>query len=210
MTRLFCLLALTFSLSSGSAGTKEPAKDLFEAAARGDLSSLQRAKGRIHVKNAAGESLLIKAADAGQTKTVEWLLRNGAVLDETDAAGSTALLYAVSSGEEETALLLIEKGADLEKVYGEKKESIVFEAVRLGRNKILEKILSKKPELAKKANTDGETPLFEAVRSAQSESAKILLKKGADKNARNKKGRKAADLADPKTDSVLIQILGSD
>ncbi|MBX3040576.1 MAG: ankyrin repeat domain-containing protein [Bdellovibrionaceae bacterium] len=204
MTKLFLILMLGFS---PLVFAKKAVPDLFAAAESGDLATLKNHKSALKEKNSAGESLLIKAVSAGQMETAKWLIRNGADVNEADLSGGTALLYAVSGGEEELALLLIEKGADLEKTYGERKESVVFEAVRLGQNKVLEKILTKSPKLAQGANTEGETALFEAVRSAQSKSAQILLKKGADKAVRNKKGRKAVDLADPKTDSALIQIL---
>lgn len=205
MTKL--LFAVLFAVSPVSFAKMSAGPDLFKAAVSGDLATLRRHKKSLKTKTAAGESLLMKAAGAGRLVTVKWLAQNGADLNETDRDGGTALFYAVSSGEKETALFLIDKGADLEKTYGEKKESLVFETVRLGQNEVLRRILSKAPSLAQRTNEDGETALFEAVRSAQSESAKILLEKGADKSVRDKKGRKAVDLTDPKTDSALIRIL---
>jgi ankyrin repeat protein len=90
---------------------------------------------------------------------------------------------------------------------GEKKENLLFEAIRGGNLEILQLLLKIKPDLVNDKNSDGETALFETVRSEQSAAATTLLKNGADREVKNNKGQRAIDLTDPKTDSKIISVL---
>jgi ankyrin repeat protein len=197
---------LLFLLASGSLW----AADLHEAAERADLSTLKaqiKTKAQANARNAAGESLLIVAAGIDQAKVLQFLLAKGADINAKDNDGKTALFYAVSAGLEKNAILLIEKKADLSIQYGEKKESILFEAVRQGQMKTIKAIANKDRSLLEMTNTDHETPIFEAVRAAQSVSAEALIAAGAKRDAKNKDGKTAADLADPTMDTKILKIL---
>lgn len=203
---VFMIIAL-LSVSGLSWG-RSAEDSVFEAALRGDLKSVQSFK-NLKAKNSNGETLLILAASNGHSPLVLWLLDQGVSANETDHEGGSALLYAVSSGDESIAKVLIDRGADLSKTYGANAEVISFEAARMGLTSTLEKILDKKPELLKKTNSLGETALHIAVRAAQSETLEVLLKKGVNRDIRNKKGQRAIDLADPKSDQSLIKILSN-
>lgn len=185
--------------------------DVFQAAERADLATLRKevtTSAQANAKSAAGETLLIKAADSGTLKAVEFLLSKGADVNAVDAAGNSALFYAVAGGREDIALLLIGKKADLKKIYGEKKENILFEAARLGAVKVIQAVAKKDKSLVNQTNVDGDTALIEAVRSSQSEAARALLKAGARVDAKNKAGKTAASFADPATDAKMLKVLG--
>lgn len=154
-----------------------------------------------------GIPALVAAAQDSRFDLVKKLLAKGADINSADREGNTALFHAVSVADEKSALLLISKGADLSRVYGDKKQNILFETVRGGSQPILSALLKKSPRLAKETDANGETAVFEAVRAAQSSALKILLKAGASKNARNKDGHRAIDLAKPGVDDELIKLL---
>lgn len=202
-----CLLGLcVFTFTSlASAAT-----DLHEAARRSDFDTIKKevqTPKEANARNNEAESLLISAAEGGEEKIVLFLLERGADINAIDRNGQTPLYRAISAGNTNVALLLIKRGANLRFQYGDKKESILFEAVRLGNLDVIRELIKARPQLLKETNTDGETALFEAVRSAQADAARLLVELGIDKEARDKNGRKARDLADPTTDSEVIKAL---
>ena len=86
------------------------AADLVEAAARGDLTTLQHCLTRISVNapDRYGETALMAAAENGQPEVVKFLLANGARADVADRYGNTALirtLLILEWGPEESLLL---------------------------------------------------------------------------------------------------------
>src|SRR5690606_13155553 len=63
----------------------------------------------------SGESLLMWAADAGETQAVKLLLDHGAVVDTRDPGfGQTALMFAARAGHEAIVALLLEHGAEVD------------------------------------------------------------------------------------------------
>jgi len=126
---------------------------------------------------------LMNAAYNGQKEVVELLIANGADVNAKSVGGnnegSTALMFAAQAGQKEVVELLIAKGADVNA-----------------------------------RSTDGETPLMYAVQCAgvfhpdvfgvrsyaknlaiQKATMKVLIANGADVNARDNKGKTAADWA---------------
>ncbi len=57
---------------------------------------------------------LLEAAGDGKLETVQWLLQNGASLQEKDDNGSTALLVAAANGQLQTVQWLLQNGASLQ------------------------------------------------------------------------------------------------
>ena len=92
-----------------------PSKELFLAARRGDVGSMEaaiRQGGDVNVINEErGETPLVSAAKHGHRAAVEYLLSNGA-LDHVTAKGTTALFEASRAGHLETAAALLDRGAD--------------------------------------------------------------------------------------------------
>lgn len=116
------------------------------------------------------------------------------------------MFLAVSTGApKEIVATLLNAGAKIDQRDGEKKQTVLFEAVRLGHAEIISLLVKKDPKLVNVTDTDGETALFEAVRSAQSTAVTALLSAGADRKIKNKKGQVALDLAQPKSDQKIIE-----
>ena len=152
-----------------------------------------------------GLPALVAAVQDSRLDLVKKLAAKGADVNAADKEGHTALFHAVSQGDEKIAAFLIAKGADLSRKYDERKQNVLFETVRGGSLPILEALLKKSPGLAKETDQNGETAVFEAVRAAQSSALRLLLKYGAPKDAKNKAGQKAIDLAKPGVDDELIK-----
>ena len=184
------------------------AKTVAQACDQGDLPALKKLVSKnVDLRGQGGETPLIRCVSAGQAAAVAYLVDRKAALNLTNSSGRTALAYAVSNHQDQIAQLLISKGADVGLKFGEKKENLLFEAIRAGALEILPVILKSKPSIVNDKNVDGESALFEAVRSEQSQAAVLLLKSGADRDIRNNSGLRAIDLADPKIDTKIIAVL---
>ena len=84
---------------------------LMVAAERDDahrcVSMLAHARADLDLRDAAGETALMKAARLGSVHTVRLLLSMGARADLKDASSFTALLHAAYEGHRVTALILL-------------------------------------------------------------------------------------------------------
>ena len=88
--------------------------DLWEAVARGDLNTLQRALESgldSDVRESNGNTPLIVAAMFGQTDLVRLLIENKAALDVQNNDGATALFVAALFGHPDAVKLLLAAGA---------------------------------------------------------------------------------------------------
>jgi ankyrin repeat protein len=97
-----------------------PGAALFEALDRGDLACIRELLAQGADINAldprtplyGGETVLINAANRGNTEMVQFLLANGADVDTRSASGWTALMRACNAGDFDCARLLLDAGAD--------------------------------------------------------------------------------------------------
>ncbi len=149
------------------------------------------------------DSRLVKAVHEGSAEEVAQLAKNKEELNWKDSAGQDALFYAVSLNEIEKAKALLKAGAATGNLYGEKKESLLFEATRLGSVELLNLLTRNNSQLLKIKNTDQESALFTAVREDQSKAAAFLLKKGLSPKDKNASGKTPHDLVDPKNKKMV-------
>jgi hypothetical protein len=119
------------------------------------------------------------AADVGQVKLVERLLRAGSDIDLPDNRGYTPLQRAALTDQAEVIGLLIQKGANTGRV--------LHWATATGRKSILARLLSKGAPVDATDET-GRTPLHEAATRGDLGIARFLLLYGANANARNRFG----------------------
>ncbi len=147
---------------------------------------------------ATEDSKLVKAVHEGSVSEVTALAKNPTELNWKDSAGFDALFYAVSLNDLEKTQALLASGASTKGLYTAKKESLLFEAARLGSEPVLSALIKKDSSLLKVKNIDAESSLFEAVRQDQSELVKLLVKKGLSLKDKNKAGKTPAQFVDPK------------
>lgn len=98
-------------------GEQPEAKDIFDAAIKGDLNAvkafLEKNRELLESKNKDGMTLLFFAARGNRRKVVEYLLSQGADVNDPCDSGKTALHDVAFWGEPEMAQLLILNGANV-------------------------------------------------------------------------------------------------
>lgn len=151
----------------------------------------------------ANETPLMIAATNGNTEIARILIEKHASIDLTNVTGDDALTLAVIDNHSEIVNLLIENGA---KIKGETAIRALTEAA--GRNE--SEILTQLIEMGMDANlkVPGEMPLVVwAVKNGYFDSAKILIKNGADISVPDKDGETALDYAITSGNKEMIDLL---
>jgi len=169
--------------------------------------------------------LLLVARESGNAELAGILLDRKANPGATDKFGDTPLTLAAWRGFRPLVDLLLERGADipsdgpgrnrllrraasegLEKLFSRLLEagdlpagrpgtrSLLHEAASGGSVAVLTRVLEEKPDLDQ-PDEDGWTPLHDAAFMARLDAVKILLKRRADPNRRNRLGQSAWNLA---------------
>ena len=149
-----------------------------------------------NVADSQGETALIKAVAHEHVQTVRLLLQKKVKINLKDKAGNSAVFYAVSNNSDKIVHALIRAGAKLDDRYGPKNENLIFEAARVGAQKIADKILKGKHGFLNQANSQGETPFFTAIESAQFDFALYLIRSGASLKVVTKSGQTLAQFAE--------------
>ena len=152
---------------------------------------------------------LIVATTTGRLHLVNAMLRAGADIDAatelpTDEEGgtmlATALFVALSSNEhgatsdESVGLALLEAGPDLS-FMSDDGSMAVHCAAKSGMSKALRKILDLAPETIDVQDSEGSTPLMVAAATGRADAINALLERGANRELRDAKGRKATQVA---------------
>jgi ankyrin repeat protein len=122
-------------------------------------------------------SPLMQACQAGQTKAAEILIDNHGPVDERDFIGSTPLILAVQSGNLSTVNLLLSRNAAVD-LTDASMRSPLWWAAYYGYDDIVESLVRRDAKIDS-ANADKLTPLYIAVERANTSTAKLLLKNGA-------------------------------
>jgi hypothetical protein len=147
------------------------------------------------------EDALLKAASSGNVAKIKQLLAGGAPIDARDVNRKTPVMLAVDGGHVEAFRALVDAGADLH-ATAFRQLDLLEVAARNGNAEIVKFLLDRglpvnghwKPvnEAIRKIGHD--TPLIQAVDNAHVEIVRMLLKAGADRNARYN-GQTALQLA---------------
>jgi cytohesin len=151
----------------------------------------------INARDQGGETPLGKAAMGGQIVVAQFLLQNGAEVDErntyNDKPDRTPLHRAAEFGHKAMVELLLQHKADIEAKtrFG---ETPLHLAARKGYRSVLETLLAHGASVSAKSD-NGHTPLHEATLAGQKGIAEVLLNAHADVNARDDDGRTPLHLA---------------
>jgi uncharacterized protein len=145
-------------------------------------------------------SPLAAAAYRGNDRIVETLLARGAAADAVDATGKTPIVYAAARGFEGVVLRLLDAGVDATARYGHRLTALMWAAghengVGAGAAIGVIDLLAGRGAMIDAADDRGRTALMIAVEHGDAEVAAALLRRGADRAAKDKDGRTARDLA---------------
>jgi ankyrin repeat protein len=122
---------------------------------------------------------MVKAALAGDRKTVENCIGSGADVDYQDMDGDTALALAAVQGHADLALWLLQQGADIT-LRDKKDRTLLTRAAGYARMDVFEAILARDADV----NPDSPlTPLSHAIVQGRLDTARRLLDAGADLDA---------------------------
>ena len=138
-----------------------------------------KAEDDIDARDEDGKTALIRAAEEGDTETVEMLLDREADIEAKTNDGRTALMIAAIEGHTETVQLLLDKGADIE-AEEESGWRALHDAANNGHTETVRLLLDRGADIEAKDN-EGKTALIVAADESNIETAALLIERGADK-----------------------------
>ena len=165
---------------------------------------------------------LLRAAENGINKAVQFLVEMGVNINDVDSNGRTALMLASKAGHEEIVETLLSAGANgscqdhvqtavitdtvlLQHTDIADQGSSILTAAKEDQTAIIEtQVTHYRPN---KQDNNGLTALMSASHNGHSEVVRILLKGGADPNIQKKDGATAVMLATKNGHSEVVQIL---
>jgi ankyrin repeat protein len=148
-------------------------------------------------------------AGFGDAESVQDLLDAGAQVETVGSAtGYTPLIWASGFGDPKAIPMLVEAGANIEAGDGIDGSTPLMHACKTGKIEGMQALLAANASYSAR-NRVGQTPLLAAASHANGSADKIkmLLDKGADKNAKDNSNRSALDLAKARTDSNASAVL---
>jgi len=158
---------------------------LWRAAENGHLKTVEFLIGQGADVNSAKQrkTSLMRAANEGHYDTARLLINNGADVDAKDRLWETALCKAAQQGQFDIARLLIENGSDINAInnFG---STLLMIAVEDNRLQMAEFLVSNGADV-NRSDHEGKTALLYAT---SFDVFKLLLEKGANDNATDKKG----------------------
>ncbi|HEY9061657.1 MAG TPA: ankyrin repeat domain-containing protein [Pseudobacteroides sp.] len=145
------------------------------------------------------------AISYGNAEAVEYLLKNGADMDDID--GYSALMTAISVGDFNIVKMLVEKGSNLEfQNEWNNRNTAIITAGENGSRNILEYVIKKGANINYQ-NNKGETALIRAVSCGWEDNVRVLVENKADMNLKDKDGRTAMDYAKNLKNKNIAKIL---
>ena len=173
---------------------------LHDAAQRGDLPKLKALVEQlkeIDPGNPNGFTPLMRAAEAGHSETVKWLLGQGACVRRRANDGETPLHMALNGvswcgrGNPEVVVMLLDAGSDIS-AQDTQGWTPLYAAVASGFEDAVNVLLVRGAPVNEKTSFD-DTPLCRAVRGGNLQITKTLLQRGADPSLPGHEGRTMRD-----------------
>jgi len=147
-----------------------------------------------NVKHQDGATPLHAAAESQDLDSATALVEMGADPDIPHIEGWTPLYEAVKRNQLEMVRLFVAHGGDVT-VRQDHDGSLFHEAAKNGSLPLLQYLVEVHPDGLNFVNEEKRTLLHEAASAGQTETARFLLEKGLDPNARDAEGSTAFDLA---------------
>lgn len=149
----------------------------------------------LHATDADGLTPLFYAARSADPKVVKWLIQRGAKTDTLTANGSTLMYYAAQNNNSRVMRYLVKLGLN-PLALNHEQASPLHAAAKAGQNTTVTYLFELGVDV-NAATANGETPLILSVQCEQTYTNvyKLLLDKGADIHARDKRGRTALHYA---------------
>jgi len=169
--------------------------DLTDRAKEGNLKQVRillDAGAEVNERDDKSRTPLWYAVDGGHLDVVRALLLAGAEIDADPIDGEPALVRAVRNGDTLIVEILLDYGADID--VDREGRSILLLAVQSGDINIVSALVTKEADV-NTATSTGYTPLMCAAEGGHADMAKLLLKHGAHKEARDREGNTALSYA---------------
>ncbi len=149
----------------------------------------------VHLSDRLGEPApIILAAKDGDLDAVEKMLANNARLSVTDGDGRTPLIWAAWNGHAKVTYALLHHGADVDATDDDEYTALLHAACGPD-PRVIDYLVEFGASVESRAGQENWTPLMFAVWNRRIENVRCLIKRGADVNARNNRGRTALDIA---------------
>ncbi len=150
-----------------------------------------------------GETLLMRAVEAGNVRMVDLLIRRGADVRQVDSGGWTAVCFATKP---EIARALLREGAAVDGAPGGC-PPLVCASVRASFPVV--KLLLDEGAAIDRPDRMGTTPLIGAVWGGKSDVVRLLLRKGAGRDFRDRRGLTALDVAKSESKRDIARLLST-
>jgi ankyrin repeat protein len=150
--------------------------------------SLLANKAEVNAKDKDGATPLHMAANANRKNLVELLLAKGADVNARDSRGATPLSGAVERNHENVAELLRQAGG--RNFFGE-----IHDGAKQGDLGKVKAVLKDNRDLVNAKDSSGRTPLHAAAAWGREDVAQLLVRNGADVNARDNYGHSPLEIA---------------
>jgi truncated hemoglobin YjbI/ankyrin repeat protein len=155
------------------------------------ISEVERDRSCVRLPGSRGQTLLHDAALVGEAELAAVLIRLGAYPDAREAEGHTPL-YRASTGD--VARVLLEAGATADVASGPTRGTPLHQAARRGYVSVAETLLNHGATIDAR-DAKGQTPLRRAVNCRQLQMVWLLVRRGADPHAADRRDVTPLDVA---------------
>lgn len=150
---------------------------------------------------------LLELAERGDLSSLDALLKRDANANFRDSCDWTPLMRAAVNGHADVVERLLAAGATVDAKDMGGYTSMMLAASN-NHAAIVERLLDAGAMIDAQEQTEGFTALIWATQRGHRETLELLLSRGADASLPDLKGRTALDIANGRSDSVLIDLLG--
>lgn len=158
------------------------------------VHALLDAQARVDMRSEDGWTALMLAAGRGSARSVELLIRAGADVNARNRWGQTALIAAARSEETPKVRLLLTYQADPNLADADGVTALAVACAGDAPPEMVEALINAGADV-NRADRDGVTPLMRAAERGSLPKATLLLDRGANPYAKDRKGWTAADWA---------------